>query len=175
MKEKVILIIIIVAMFLLVGGATFVLKLYNLKDYTQENMEYLSNDNLHESGDEYAKSVDDKDLLSGESLKEVTISHVSNETFESEVLKSDKIVIVDFYADWCGPCKLLAPILQEFANENLDIKVVKLNIDENEDTANAYRIYSIPTMVIIKDGEELDRMIGVNSKENIKKTVDLIK
>lgn len=175
MKEKVILIIIIVAMFLLVGGATFVLKLYNLKDYTQENMEDLSNDNLHESGDEYAKSGDDKDLLSGESLKEVTISHVSNDTFESEVLKSDKIVIVDFYADWCGPCKLLAPILQEFANENLDIKVVKLNIDENEDTANAYRIYSIPTMVIIKDGEELDRMIGVNSKENIKKTVDLIK
>lgn len=183
MKEKVILIIVLVVMVLLIGGAVFLLNSNTLYDYAKENMENLQDDKLNSSGDENIESGDknlqngekDSDLVSGEHIEEVTINNVTDDNFESEVLKSNQTVVVDFYADWCGPCKILAPTLQEFANENPDIKVVKLNVDENENTAMNFSVYSIPTLVVIKDGVETNRLVGVNSKENIKMAVDFVK
>lgn len=97
----------------------------------------------------------------------VEVLKVTSKNFEEEVLQSEKTVLVDFYADWCGPCKMLAPIMEEIANENEDIKVVKVNVDEAQDLAVKYDVMSIPTSVVIKNGQEVDRMVGLTGKEAI--------
>ena len=83
-------------------------------------------------------------------------------------LVSNGIVLVDFYATWCGPCKMLSPIIDEVAQENDDIKVVKVNVDESSDIALEYKVMSIPTLVVIKNGQEVARSIGVIDKSEIK-------
>ena len=100
-----------------------------------------------------------------ESVMEVL--KVTSANFEEEVLKSDKTVLIDFYADWCGPCKMLSPIIENVANENEDIKVVKIDVDNAQDLAIKYQIYSIPTIVVIKDGKETNRNVGIASKSQI--------
>ena len=97
----------------------------------------------------------------------MSILKITNENFENEVLNSDKITIVDFYADWCGPCKMMAPIIDKIAEENNDIKVGKLNVDEAGDIAGQFNIMSIPTIVVFKNGKEFKRFVGVTSKDNI--------
>ena len=95
------------------------------------------------------------------------ILKVTSENFEEEVLKSEKVVLVDFYADWCGPCKMLSPVMEEIAQENEDIKVVKINIDNQRDLALDYDVMTIPTVVAIKNGQEIDRLVGVADKSEI--------
>lgn len=89
------------------------------------------------------------------------------QNFEEEVLKSDKPVLVDFYADWCGPCKSMSPIIDEIADEKNDVKVGKLNIDEQMEIAKKYRVMSIPTFVVFKDGEASKRDLGAKPKSDI--------
>ena len=96
---------------------------------------------------------------------------VTSAKFEKEVLNSDKRVLVDFYADWCGPCKILSPRVAEIANENKDIKVVKINVDQNEDLARKYNISSMPTLLVIENGKELNRAVGALSKSTVLKFV----
>ena len=95
------------------------------------------------------------------------VKKVNDETFEQEVLKSNIPVLVDFYADWCGPCKMLSPTVDEVAQENDDIKVVKVNVDESQNTAIKYQVMSIPTLVVIKNGNEVNRSVGVIDKEEV--------
>jgi len=93
---------------------------------------------------------------------------VTDDTFAEEVLKSDKPVVVDFWAEWCGPCKMIAPVLDEIASEHADkIRIVKLNIDENPETARAYQIMSIPTMAVFVDGEIQKSIVGAKPKAAI--------
>ena len=99
------------------------------------------------------------------------ILRVTSQNFEKEVLKSDKTVLVDFYADWCGPCKMLSPIVDEVAKEMSEIKVVKVNVDEAQDLAMNYQVMSIPTLVVIKDGKEAKRSVGLIDKSEIKNLV----
>jgi len=99
------------------------------------------------------------------------IEKITNSNFESEVLNSEKTVLIDFYATWCMPCKILSPIIEEIANENTEIKVVKIDIDEEEDLAIKYKVISIPTIVVIKDGKEINRIVGVTSKSEILKII----
>jgi len=87
--------------------------------------------------------------------------------FEEEVLNSQKPVLIDFYADWCGPCKMIAPIIEKIANENADIKVVKINVDDEQELAIKYGIVSIPTLVVIKEGKEENRKVGLADKTEI--------
>ena len=96
---------------------------------------------------------------------------VTSANFEQEVLNSDKRVLVDFYADWCGPCKILSPRVAEIANENKDLKVVKINVDQNEDLARKYNISSMPTLLVIEKGKELNRAVGALSKITVLKFV----
>ena len=93
---------------------------------------------------------------------------VTDSTFEQMVVKSDKLVLVDFWAEWCGPCKMIAPILDQIAQE-LDDKLVigKLDIDENQDTAMAFGVMSIPTLLLFKDGEPVDRIVGYQPKPQL--------
>ena len=93
---------------------------------------------------------------------------INEENFEEEVLKSDKKVLIDFYADWCGPCKMMSPIIDEIAKEKKDeIKVGKINVDENQELAIEYDVMSIPTILIINKGEIEKTFIGVTDKNEI--------
>ena len=100
------------------------------------------------------------------------ILKVNSQNFEEEVLKSEKPVLVDFYADWCGPCKMLSPIVDQVAEENEDIKVVKVNVDDAQDLAMKYQVMSIPTLVVIKEGKEINRSVGLIDKNQV---VNMIK
>ena len=91
---------------------------------------------------------------------------VSDDSFEQDVLKSEGPVLVDFWAEWCGPCKMIAPILEEIADEQGEaIKIAKLNVDEAPDIARRFEVMSIPTMILFKDGEEAKRIIGAKPKQ----------
>ncbi len=93
---------------------------------------------------------------------------VTDATFDSEVLKSPTPVIVDFWATWCGPCKMIAPILEEVAKEkDGSLKVAKLDVDENPQTAQRFGVLSIPTLVVIKDGREVNRVVGYMPKSQL--------
>lgn len=97
----------------------------------------------------------------------MSVLKITNENFNEEVLNSNKITIVDFYADWCGPCKMMSPIIDKIAEENEIIKVGKLNVDEAGDIAMKYNVMSIPTIIIFKNGREFKRFVGVTSKNEI--------
>ena len=97
----------------------------------------------------------------------MSVLKIHNDNFRSEVLQSKKVVLLDFYADWCGPCRMLAPVIEEIAAENPDIKVGKVNVDENMDLANQFKVVSIPLLVVMKDGEVVNKSLGVSPKEEI--------
>ena len=97
---------------------------------------------------------------------------ITKENFENEVMNSDKPVILDFWAGWCGPCKMLSPVINEIADEVGDsVKVGKVNIDEERDLASQFRVMSIPTIVAMKDGKVVGTKVGVQPKEVIKSMV----
>lgn len=99
----------------------------------------------------------------------------TDQNFEQEVLKSEKPVLVDFWAVWCGPCQMMGPIIEELAEEVKDkYKVGKLNVDENRETAAKFSIMSIPTLIIFKNGEAVKQLVGVQAKENLKEELEKI-
>ena len=95
------------------------------------------------------------------------ILKVTSENFEEEVLKRKQTVLIDFYADWCGPCKMLSPVVDQIAEENENVKVVKINVDNAQDLAMKYQVMSIPTLVVIKEGKEINRSVGLRDKSEI--------
>ena len=98
---------------------------------------------------------------------------LTKDNFAEEVLRSDKPVLVDFWADWCGPCRALAPTIEEIANEQTSVKVGKVNVDNEPDLARQYRIMSIPTLMVFRGGEPVRREVGGRSKEEILKMAGL--
>lgn len=92
---------------------------------------------------------------------------LTQENFSKEVLESDKPVLVDFWASWCGPCKMLSPVVDQVASESDAFKVCKINVDDVSDIAVEYKVMSIPTLIVFKDGKEAKRSVGVVSKEDI--------
>lgn len=96
---------------------------------------------------------------------------ITKANFDEEVLNSDKPVLVDFWADWCGPCKMLSPVIDEIAKENADIKVGKINVDDEGELAMQFQVASIPTLIAFKGGEIVGRTMGVQPKDEILKIV----
>ena len=93
--------------------------------------------------------------------------HINKDNFQQEVLHSDKPVLVDFWASWCGPCQMVLPIMDEIADERSDIKVCKINVDEQKELARQFRVMSIPTLAVFKNGEMVNRSTGAKPKEQI--------
>ena len=101
-------------------------------------------------------------------MAEITIT---SENFEKEVLQSDKPVLVDFWASWCGPCKMLAPVLSSFAEKHPEIKVGKINVDEQEFLASQFDIMSIPTLILFKNGNPVNTTMGLTNEEFLEEFV----
>ena len=95
------------------------------------------------------------------------VHNITHDNFREEVLNSPQPVLLDFWAPWCGPCNLLSPILEEIAASRTDIKVCKVNIDEERDLTSQYKVYRIPTMLIMSRGQEEDRILGARPKEEL--------
>lgn len=101
-------------------------------------------------------------------MSEITLT---NDNFEAEVLKSDKPVLVDFWATWCGPCRMQGPILSQFADAHPEIKVGKVNVDEEEDLAIEFGVMSIPMLAVFKDGKPVKQAVGVQSAEALEELI----
>jgi len=95
------------------------------------------------------------------------VLHINKDNFHKEVLNSEKPVLLDFFASWCGPCKMVAPILDEIAEEREDIKVCKVDIDQQPELASRYRIMSVPTLMVLKNGQIVEQALGARPKHQI--------
>jgi thioredoxin 1 len=97
---------------------------------------------------------------------------VTDNTFQAEVLESEKPVLVDFWAPWCGPCRVVAPVLEEIAAQRDDLRIVKLNVDENQQTAASFDVLSIPTMILFKNGQVAKKVIGAYPKKRLESELE---
>lgn len=150
--------------FTIVLVVVFVVLLVVINNFMNKTSEVnLQSGNIAESND--------LEKNNGEENKNMSVMSVSNENFEEEVLKSDKKVLIDFYADWCGPCKMLSPIVEAVASENSSIKVVKVDIDVNPALAVKYGVSSIPTLIVIENGEVKNTSVGLISKSEVEALV----
>jgi thioredoxin 1 len=101
------------------------------------------------------------------------LTEVTDSNFQAEVIESDTATLVDFWAPWCGPCRLVGPVLEEIAGERDDLKIVKMNVDDNQQTAAAYQVLSIPTMILFRNGAEAKKIIGAFPKKKILEQLEL--
>lgn len=97
----------------------------------------------------------------------MSVSTITKNNFQEEVMKSDKPVLLDFWASWCGPCRMVSPVVDEIAEEMSNIKVGKVNVDEQPDLASAFNVMSIPTLIVMQDGKVVDQAVGVRPKRQI--------
>ncbi len=100
------------------------------------------------------------------------ITDVTDSNFQAEVLESSEPVLVDFWAEWCGPCRVIAPILEEIAEERDDVRIVKLNVDDNQATAARYDVLSIPTLIVFRNGEVAHQIIGALPKRRLEQELE---
>lgn len=154
MNEKIKIIILIVIFIIMLAGVKM------LMDYESRDIAQTTQANMQEN-----------QIIEEEEKMEKAILEVTEENFESEVLNSDKKVLIDFYAEWCGPCHMLSPIVEEVAKSNTDIKVVKINIDNSQSLAIEYGVMSIPTLVVMNEGKEVNRSVGLISKSAVEQLV----
>lgn len=97
----------------------------------------------------------------------MSVEKITAENFEQEVMKSERVVLLDFFATWCGPCRMVGPIIEEIAEEEPSVKVGKIDVDQEGDLASQFQIFSIPTLVVMKDGKVVQKATGARSKEEI--------
>lgn len=96
-----------------------------------------------------------------------SLNDVTDANFQAEVIESEKPVLVDFWAPWCGPCRVVAPVLEELAGERDDLRIVKLNVDENQQTAQTFQVLSIPTLILFKGGQPVKKVVGAYPKRKL--------
>ncbi len=102
----------------------------------------------------------------------MAIMHVTKNNFQEEVIQSDRPVLLDFWANWCGPCRMVGPVVEEIARERPDVKVGKIDVDEQRELAAAFQIMSIPTLVVMQDGKVTQQVVGLRPKEQILAMLD---
>ncbi len=97
----------------------------------------------------------------------MSVITINNNNFSQEVLNSDKTVLVDFFATWCGPCKMLTPIVHELADEHPEVKVCKIDVDQEQELARQFQVMSIPTLIVFKNGQPVNKSLGLKSKKDL--------
>lgn len=159
MKEKIVLIL---GICLFITGVA--LASYFVNHYQERGKNEILD---QQEAVDYEKNQEESNQEEEDNLGESGVISINEESFSEEVLQSQKPVLVDFYADWCVPCQHLSPIVEEVATEHPEIKFVKMNVDEAENIANQYGVIYIPTLVFIKNGEQVGSSIGLVEKEAI--------
>ena len=161
MKKKIIWVIVL----LLFVIAIVVASIY----INKKGQEYIQDSQTGNmlNADDSAGTAEENTINENEEAEHITVIEVTDETFEEEVLNSDKPVLIDFYANWCVPCRMFSPIVEEVAQENSNIKVVKVNVDESQEITTKYQVMSMPTLVVLENGTEVTRSIGIISKSEI--------
>ena len=161
MKKKIIWVIVL----LLFVIAIVVASIY----INKKGQEYIQDSQTGNmlNADDSAGTTEENTINENEEAEHITVIEVTDETFEEEVLNSDKPVLIDFYANWCVPCRVFSPIVEEVAQENSNIKVVEVNVDESQEITTKYQVMSMPTLVVIENGTEVTRSIGIISKSEI--------
>ena len=161
MKKKIIWVIVL----LLFVIAIVVASIY----INKKGQEYIQDSQTGNmlNADDSAGTTEENTINENEEAEHITVIEVTDETFEEEVLNSDKPVLIDFYANWCVPCRMFSPIVEEVAQENSNIKVVKVNVDESQEITTKYQVMSMPTLVVLENGTEVTRSIGIISKSEI--------
>ena len=181
MKSKVVTILLIMLFFVGLAFASIFVNKYSFKFNIEDNRSGESinfaqdennksdkniNNNLEQN--ENSGQMKENEINNKEKGEEpVNIIEMTSENFKEQVLISEKTVLIDFYADWCGPCKMMVPVVEKIASENQDLKVVKVNVDNETELAVNYGIMSIPTFVVIKNGEEVNRIVGAVDKSDL--------
>lgn len=99
------------------------------------------------------------------------LKHVNNDNFKNEVLENDKVILVDFFATWCPPCKMLSPVLEKISNSRAAFDIAKINIDESQELASEYEVEAVPTMIVFKEGKQVEKIVGFVDEDDI---VDLM-
>lgn len=127
---------------------------------------------LDKENEKLARENEENSTTSEEVSGPSRVIEVTSSNFNEEVINSSVPVLIDFYADWCGPCKILSPIVEEVSSQYEDVKFVKIDIDSNQDIANDYMITSIPTLVYIKNGEEQNRVLGAVDKDTVETLIE---
>jgi thioredoxin 1 len=102
------------------------------------------------------------------------LQEVTDSNFQAEVIESEKPVLVDFWAPWCGPCRVVAPVLEQIDSEHDDLRIVKLNVDDNQQTAATFEVLSIPTMILFRGGQPVKKIIGAYPKKKIEAELELV-
>ncbi|HEX2704084.1 MAG TPA: thioredoxin [Solirubrobacteraceae bacterium] len=102
------------------------------------------------------------------------LQEVTDNNFQAEVIESEKPVLVDFWAPWCGPCRVVAPVLEQIASEHDDLRIVKLNVEENQQTAATFQVLSIPTMILFRGGQPVKKVIGAYPKKKLETELELV-
>ncbi len=102
----------------------------------------------------------------------MAIVHITKENFSKEVMETEKVVLLDFWATWCGPCQMIAPILEEVAQDCPDVTIGKIDVDKEQELAMSFNISSIPTLIVIKNGKAVDKAVGLRAKNQIIEMID---
>ena len=161
------LVIIVVVLAIVLFGSSFIINKQSEKKLAEgaANSSSVNNSTIVNSVNNETNLIEKSENVA--ETTETAVIDVNTNNFETEVINSDKKVLIDFYADWCGPCNRLSPIVDKVSVDNKDVKFVRIDVDKNEELMTKYNVRSIPTLVVIENGKEINRSVGLIPEDKI--------
>ena len=161
------MVIIVVVVAIVLFGSSFIINKQSEKKLAEgaANSSSVNNSTIVDTVNNETNLIEESENVA--ETTETAVIDVNTNNFETEVINSDKKVLIDFYADWCGPCNRLSPIVDKVSVDNKDVKFVRIDVDKNEDLMTKYNVRSIPTLVVIENGKEINRSVGLIPEDKI--------